>query len=208
MAKPLTIYGIPRSRAFRTLWAVEETGADYVLEATDFTTGAKAPGFVAMNPNAKIPALKDGGLVLWESLAMNLYIARKYGEGLWPETVEGEGRAFMWTLWTATELEAIQMQWAYNSFIRPADQRDAALAAAGAEGMKKPYGVLETVLAAGGPYLLGDRFTIADLNVACVAYTAWFNMWDFSAFPKVKAWLDTCLERPAAKRARNMREAA
>lgn len=208
MAKPLTIYGIPRSRAFRNLWAAEETGADYVLEATDFTTGVKAPGFAAINPNAKIPTLKDGDLVLWESLAINLYLARKYGEGLWPDKVEDEGRVFMWTLWTATELEAIQMQWAYNSFIRPPDQRDAALAAAGAEGMRKPYGVIETVLKDGGPYLLGERFTIADLNVACVAYTAWFNKWDFAAFPKVKAWLDTCLERPAARRARNMREAA
>jgi glutathione S-transferase len=208
MAQPVTIYGIPRSRAFRNLWAAEEAGLDYVLEPTDFVTGVKAPSFIALNPNAKIPALKDGDLVLWESLAMNLYIARKYGEGLWPATVEDEGRAFMWTLWTATELEPIQMQWAYNSFIRPPEQRDAALAAAGAEGMKKPFGVLETVLGSGGPFLLGKTFTIADLNVACVAYSAWFNKWDLSAFPKVKAWLETCLERPAAKRARNMREAA
>jgi glutathione S-transferase len=208
MAQPVTIYGIPRSRAFRNLWAAEEAGVDYVLEPTDFVTGVKAPAFAALNPNAKIPAMKDGALVLWESLAINLYIARKFGEGLWPATVEDEGRAFMWTLWTATELEPIQMQWAYNSFIRPPEQRDAALAAAGAEGMKKPFGVLETVLGAGGPYLLGKDFTIADLNVASVAYSAWFNKWDFTAFPRVKAWLETCLERPAAKRARNMREAA
>jgi len=204
----VTIYGIPRSRAFRNLWAAEETGVDYVLEPTDFVTGAKQPGFVALNPNAKIPALRDGALVLWESLAINLYLARKYGEGLWPATVEDEGRAFMWTLWAATELEPIQMQWAYNSFVRPPEQRDPALASAGAEGMKRPYGVLETVLGAGCPYLLGERFGIADLNVASVAYTAWFNGWDFSPFPKVKAWLDSCLERPAARRARNMREAA
>jgi glutathione S-transferase len=208
MAQPVTIYGIPRSRAFRNLWAAEEAGVDYVLEPTDFVTGVKAPAFAALNPNAKIPAMKDGSLVLWESLAINLYIARKFGKGLWPATVEDEGRAFMWTLWTATELEPIQMQWAYNSFIRPPEQRDAAVAAAGAEGMKKPFGVLETMLAAGGPYLLGKDFTIADLNVASVAYTAWFNKWDFTAFPRVKAWLETCLERPAAKRARNMREAA
>jgi len=208
MTGPVTIYGIPRSRAFRTLWAAEETGVDYVLEPVDFVTGAKEPGFVALNPNAKIPALKDGGLVLWESLAINLYLARKYGEGLWPATVEDEGRAFMWTLWTATELEPIQMTWAYNSFVRPPDQRDPALAAAGAEGMKKPYGVLETALGSGGPFLLGERFTVADLNVASVGYAAWFNGWDFSAFPTVKAWLDTCLERPAARRARTMREAA
>ncbi len=208
MAQPVTIYGIPRSRAFRTLWAAEEARLDYVLEPTDFATGVKSPAFAALNPNAKIPALKDGELVLWESLAMNLYIARKYGEGLWPEKLEDEGRVFMWTLWTANELEPIQMQWAYNSFVLAPEKRDAALAAAGAEGMKKPYGVLETVLAKGGPYLLGRDFTIADLNVACVAYSAWFNKYDFSPFPKVKAWLDTCLERPGARRARNMREAA
>lgn len=208
MAQPVTIYGIPRSRAFRNLWAAEEVRLDYVLEPTDFATGVKSPAFQALNPNAKIPALKDGDLVLWESLAINLYIARKYGASLWPEKVEDEGRVFMWTLWTATELEPIQMQWAYNSFVRPPDQRDPALAAAGAEGMKKPYGVLEATLAKAGPYLLGKDFTVADLNVASVAYSAWFNKYDLSPFPKVKAWLDLCLERPAARRARNMREAA
>ncbi|TQF77101.1 glutathione S-transferase family protein [Elioraea sp. Yellowstone] len=206
MPGPVKLYGIPRSRAFRCLVALEETGVEYELVPTDFTEGVKSPAFRAINPNAKIPALVDGETVLFESLAINLYLMRKYGD-LWPRTVEDEGRVFQWTLWTATEIEPPQMQWAYNTFVRPADQRDPAEAAAGAERLKAPLGVLETVLA-DRDHLLGAAYSPADLQVSCVLYTAWFNGFDLAPFPKAKAWLDRCLNRPAVLRARNMREAA
>jgi glutathione S-transferase len=206
MPGPVKIYGIPRSRAFRCLMAAEEARVEYELVPTDFTEGAKSAAFRAINPNAKIPALVDGDTVLFESLAINLYLLRKYGD-LWPRTIEDEGRVFQWTLWTATEIEPPQMQWAYNTFVRPADQRDPALAAAGAEKLRAALGVLETCLA-GRDYLLGAAYSVADLQLSCVLYTAWFNSFDLAPFPKVKAWLDRCLNRPAALRARNMREAS
>jgi glutathione S-transferase len=56
------------------------------------------------------------------------------------------------------------------------------------------------------PYLLGDSFTIADLNVASVFYFAWFSKYDFSAAPHFAAWLTKCLERPACKTTRKLRE--
>jgi glutathione S-transferase len=200
------LYGIPKSRAFRCLWAAEEAGVPYDLVATDFTSGVKSPAFAALNPNAKIPAMQDGGLAMWESLAINLHLIRKGQPSLIPPG-DGLSQVEMWTLWTATEIEPNQMQWAYNTFMRAPDQRDPKAAEAGAAALRARLEVLERVLA-DRDFLLGSSFTAADLNVACVLYGAWFNKFDLAAFPKVKAWLERCLTRPAAMKARAMREAA
>jgi glutathione S-transferase len=116
------LFGVPKSRAFRCLWAAEEAGVPYELVTTDFTTGVKSPAFAALNPNSKIPAMQDGELVMWESLAINLHLIRKGMPGLIPGG-DGISQVEMWTLWVATEVEPNQMQWAYNTFLRPADQR-------------------------------------------------------------------------------------
>lgn len=200
------IYGIPRSRAFRCIWAAEEAGVPYEIVATDFTAGVKAPSFAAVNPNAKIPAMQDGALTMWESLAINLHIARKAGAALVPPG-DGLSQIEMWTLWVATEVEPHQMAWFYNTIMRPPEQRDAAAAQAGAAALRTRLEVLERVLD-GREHLLGAAYSAADLNVSCVLYTAWFNKFDLSGFPRVAAWLERCVNRPAAKRARALREAA
>jgi glutathione S-transferase len=110
-----------------------------------------------------------------------------------------------WSLWAATEAEPHVMRWAYNAFLRPPADRIAAEAALGKEATDQRLAVLESELAS-RDYLVGNGFTIADLNLASVLYGAFMNGYDFSAFPKTKAWLARCLERPAAKRARAQRE--
>jgi glutathione S-transferase len=97
------------------------------------------------------------------------------------------------------------MRWAYNAFLRPPAERIAAEAALGKEATDQRLAVLESELAS-RDYLVGNGFTIADLNLASVLYGSFVNGYDFTAFPKAKAWLSRCLERPAAKRARAQRE--
>src|SRR5262249_14596027 len=101
----IALYGVPMSRAIRPLWMLEELGVPYENVKIDFTGGSRTPEYLKINPNGHIPALRDGDLTLWESLAINLYLARKYDRGLWPTTVEDEGRAFQWSIWAMTELE-------------------------------------------------------------------------------------------------------
>src|SRR5215469_4578363 len=106
----LKIYGIARSRAFRNLWAAGELGLKYEHVLTDFsdnaTTSCRAPGFKAINPNAAVPVIDDDGFKLWESLAINLYLAKKHGEkGLYPKSAQDEAKAWQWALWTATSVE-------------------------------------------------------------------------------------------------------
>jgi glutathione S-transferase len=202
----LKIHGIPRSRAFRNLWAAEEAGVAYESIATNFTDDVRQPAFLALNPNARIPALEDGGFVMWESLAINLYIARRYAPGtLYPNSIEDEARTWQWSLWAANEIEKALIDFVFNRIVYPPEKRDEALATAAEEKLPRPLGVLEAHLAR-SPYLLGDTFSIADLNVAGVMYASWFYKVDYSRSPHVKAWLDRCLTRPAAQRARKLRE--
>ena len=87
----IKVYGVPRSRALRALWMCEELGLEYENVKTNFATGdTRKPEFLRINPNGHIPALQDGSLTLWESMAINLYLARKYDKGLWPESVDDE----------------------------------------------------------------------------------------------------------------------
>jgi glutathione S-transferase len=200
----LRIHGIARSRAFRCIWAAEEAGLPYEVVPIGFGPGLKA-AIAAVNPNGKIPALEDGTLTLFESLAINLHIAGKAGAPLMPAGDDGS-RALQWTLWAATEAEPAHQQWGYNVYIRPPEQRDAAQAKAGAEALALRLAVLESHLSAGGPWLLGRDFTIADCNLAAVLYGSWANGFDYAPFPKTKAWLDACFARPAALKARKLRE--
>lgn len=199
----LRIHGIAKSRAFRCIWAAEEAGLAYEVIPVGFGPEMKA-AVAAVNPNGKIPALQDGDLTLFESLAINLHIAGKAGAPLMPAG-DDASRVLQWTLWAATEAEPAIMQWAYNTYIRPPEQRDPALAKAGAEAAAQRLAVLEQQLTA-APFLVGGGFTVADLNLASVLYGAWLNGFDFGPFPKVKAWLDACLTRPKALAARRQRE--
>jgi glutathione S-transferase len=201
----LTIHGVARSRAFRCLWAAEEAGIAYRHDPVPFgPEGSKGAAYLSINPNGKLPAMTDGDLALFESLAINLHIAGKAGAPLLPAGADG-AHALQWTLWAATEAEPHAMQWAMHTFMRPPEQRDPALAAAGAEALRQRLGVLEGVLAH-RPFLLGAQFTIADCNLAGVLYASWFNTFDYTAFPRTQAWLERCLTRPAALKARALRE--
>ena len=104
MAK-LKVYGVPQSRAARTLWMVEECGVPYELVSTGFAKEAKSDAYKAINPNARIPAIDDDGVILWESMAINLYLAKKYGKELAPKNATEEAHATQWSFWIMTEIE-------------------------------------------------------------------------------------------------------
>jgi glutathione S-transferase len=201
----LKIYGIPRSRAFRTLWLAKELGIDYENVAVDFATGeTRQPAYLAINPNGHVPAIDDNGLVLWESMAINLYLAKKYGLGtLYPDTIEGEARAWQWSFWAMTELERHVLTAMFNRAIYPEDKRDAAAADQAEKELQHPFGVLDGAVTK-TLYLLGGDFTVADLNVAAVLSWARPARLDFTPFPRAADWLSRCALRPAAKAARDL----
>ena len=142
----LTIYGIFASRAVRPLWTAEELGLPYHHVPTPYQGGAtRTPEFLALNPNGHIPVLVDerpeGRVVVWESMACALYLARHHGKGdgsdIAPATPAEDAEALRWALWSVTELEADARCVLMHRLGLPPERRDAdklaALAAQAAE---------------------------------------------------------------------------
>lgn len=196
----IKVYGVPMSRAMRVLWALEEVGQPYELVPTHFLTDAHSPEYLKINPNGRIPAIQDGDLVLFESLAINLYLARKYSPAGWPKSVADEGRAYQWSIWAMTELEEPVITALMHRMFLPEAQRDPKMANEAAERFEKPLAVLDGALA-GKQWLAGSDFTIADLNVASVLMLAPMAGLDLSAAPNAAAWLARCTARPALAKA-------
>jgi glutathione S-transferase len=203
MAK-LKIYGIPRSRAFRAMWLAAELRLDYDNIPIGTTGESREPSFLAINPNGHIPTIDDNGFILWESMAINLYLAKKHGLGtLYPSLLEDEARAWQWSLWGMTEIERHVLNAMFHRAIYPEAQRDAASADASEQAMQAPLKVLDGAVSK-TPYLIGHDFTVADLNVASILAWARPARIDFGPFPKAADWLTRCATRPAAKTARDL----
>jgi glutathione S-transferase len=197
----LTIYGIAASRTYRVLWCAEELGLDYESVPIHFSDGsAKTPDYLALNPNGKIPTITDGDFSLWESMAITCYLARKHGKGLWPQTIEGEALALQWSFWAMSDLEPPLLTILMNAPAFAGDKRDAKAAAEAEAAVQKPLAVLDAALAK-SPYLLGEEFTVADINVASLIAWGAYAGFDFSAFPHLVKWFKSCSSRPAARRA-------
>ncbi len=203
----LTIYGSARTRAHRVLWMAHELGLAYEHVAIEAGPGgAREPGYLAVNPNGRLPAIDDDGVILFESLAINLYLAKKYGAGrLYPASPEDEARAWQWSLWAANEIERGVNAWSFHAVRLPPRERDAGIAAAAIQALSPPFAVLDAALA-DRPHLLGGSFTVADLNVAAVASRA--LAMDLANWPRLGDWLHRCHDRPAAQTLLRLREAA
>jgi glutathione S-transferase len=203
----LKIYGIARTRAFRALWMAKELGLDYEHDPVEIgDAGARTPEFLAINPNGRLPVIVDDGFVLFESLAITLYLAKKHSTGrLYPGSLEGEARAWQWSLWAVTEVDRGVNIWSLHAVRLPPEEQDLAKRAEALKVLVAPFKVLDAAVSK-QPYLLGDKFTVADLNVAAVISRA-IEM-DLHAVPNLKAWLSRCLERPAAREALALKHAA
>ncbi len=201
----LKIYGVARSRAYRTLWLAAELGLDYEHVKIDFADGGtRRPDYLAVNPNGHVPSIDDDGFVLWESMAINLYLAKKYGLGrLYPTALEGEARTWQWSFWGITEIERPALTALFNKVVLPEEKRDPNAAAKAERALAAPFKVLDGVVTA-DPYLLGREFTVADLNVASILAWARQARVDMTPFPKAADWLKRCHDRPAAQTARQL----
>jgi glutathione S-transferase len=200
----LRIYGVARTRAFRVIWVCKEIGLDYDhVPVETGPAGSRGPDYLAINPNGRLPAIDDDGFILWESLAITMYLAKKHATAtLYPATLEGEARTWQWSLWALNEVDRPVNIWSLHALRLPPEDRDPEKRAEALKLLSAPFKVLDAALA-GQPYLLGDAFGVVDLNVAAVISRA-IEM-DLSATPHVRDWLHRCLERPAAREARQLR---
>ncbi|HEY4774318.1 MAG TPA: glutathione S-transferase family protein [Xanthobacteraceae bacterium] len=203
----LKIYGQTRSRAFRVLWLCKESNIPYEhIPVTIHVPDAqcKQDWYVKLNPNARIPTIDDDGFVMWESTAINFYLARKYNSPLWPDTVQGEGRALQWGFFVANDVEQPLTTMFLNRFVLSPDKRDEAIAAEADKLLRPKLAVLDGHLAR-HRYFGGDRWDLADFMVASVAFGLTTMKYDLAKFPKLGAWLQASLERPGTREAIKLR---
>lgn len=194
-----TIYGVSASRAIRSLWAIEETGIAYEHVPTHYFNDSKTADYQAVNPNGRIPALVDGDCVLFESMAINLYLVKHYAPSLYLQEPVLEAQAIQWSVWAISEIEPLQMQIVVQKFFAGGNP-DPAVIDAASESLQRPLKVLESHLE-GRHFLQGEGFTVADLNLAGVMLLMRSIRFDFGDFPKVSDWLARCWSREALARA-------
>ena len=164
----LQLYGNARSRAMRCLWMLEEMGDPYqLIEKSTRTDELQSAEYVRLNPNARIPTLVDGDFVLWESMAINLYLAQKYAGPMHCADPKVLGLAAQWSFWAMLEMEALLLDLLQHRAVLPEFGRDASYAERDELLLRRPLGVLNSALN-GRDYLTDSSFTVADLNVASI----------------------------------------
>lgn len=194
-----TIYGLSGSRAIRSLWAIEETGIEFTHVPTHFFKDSKTDEYLAVNPNGRIPALVDGDVKLFESMAINMYLTKKYAADLYPSDDVDLAKAMQWSVWGISEIEPLQMQIVVQKFFTNGNP-DQAIIDAAAESLDRPLKVLDAHLST-SDYLLGDSFSVADLNVAGVMLLLQMVQFDLTGYSNVSDWMSRCYSREALKRA-------
>src|SRR5258708_31473320 len=150
----LTIYGVSRSRASRNIWLAYELAIPFkhvpVIQHYRLkeplpagVVHTRSPEFLKVNPNGHIPSIEDDGLVLRESLAHNLYLAKKHGGPLGPANVGEDGEMAMWALWSAAEVEPHTINILYHRLGNPNGPKDPKVADAAVAALRGPFAVLD-----------------------------------------------------------------
>lgn len=194
----IEVYAFATPNSIKVPIALEELGLDYTLNGVNVRNGEqKAPDFVALNPNAKVPVLVDGPLVLTESAAILVYLAEKMGR-LLPASGERRARVFEQLFFHASGLGPAFGQAGF--FKKQASEpQSVAIARFGAEAARTA-GMLDAALGRHA-FVAGDDFTIAD-----IAHFGW--MWrrafaevDIADLPNLSRWVAEIEARPAVVRA-------
>jgi glutathione S-transferase len=174
----LKLYGSDRSRASIVKWYLEELSVPYEFVKLDMQAGEhRQPEFLAINPMGKVPAIVDGDFQLWESGAILLYLAEKYGK---PPSVEERAIIAQWVLFANSSL-------ATGIFVETNRERE----------MPRLMTPLNEILEQ-QPFILGNEFTVADVAVGSVlGYIPMMLKLDLSAYPSVLNYIKQMTQRPA-----------
>lgn len=163
----MIIYGLASSRTRRALWTAEQVGAEYEFRKIDIRAGGhRSEEFARINPNKRVPAMADGHLVLFESAAICMYIARKYpSAGLLPPSgSDDQALHTQWMYWVVTELEQPLWSMGKHRFALPAEYRIADMERTALFEWRRAAAVLAAALA-GRDFLVGASLTVVDIMV-------------------------------------------
>ncbi|MCJ7774523.1 MAG: glutathione S-transferase family protein [Desulfobacterales bacterium] len=189
----VNIYGSKMTSAFRCHVLAKEIGLEYEEVSVDL--GNPVEDYLKLNPNGKVPCLVDGDFVLWESMAITAYLAGKYKPELLGSSVEERALIDQWSYWAILELQPDMFKVIVQIFT-PEDKRDIDIIKTGTASMKPKHRILDDYLK-GRDYMVGDKFTLADINVGSVAIVNRLIGNDLSEFPNLEKWLNMLGKRPS-----------
>lgn len=193
----IKLYGSPHSSAGRCYWMLEELGLTYEAIHLDMRNKEhKSEWYLKINPNGKVPALVDGEFVIWESMAITNYLAKKYKSPLAAQTPEEDGHIMQWSFWALTELQEPAVSWLIQEFFVAADKKNQQVIEDAKIKAGTYLGILEKSLE-GKKFLVSERFTVADLNVASVVNILANLKYDLSGFKNIQQWMKAYSDRPA-----------
>lgn len=177
---------------------LEEVGAKYEYKMVP-RGQASAPEFLATNPAGLVPFIQDGEFALGESMAINFYLAEKYRPELMPSTPEERARVYYWSFWAITNVQPKALDLMQHTMFLPDEKRDLQHAEHTRSELVRYLAQLEAALR--GPYLLGENFTVGDVNVGSVVNLLLRIGVPTASCPKVDGWMQRLRSRPAYERA-------
>jgi glutathione S-transferase len=194
------LYGTPPSRASRVTWLASELGIELEVKQVNIMEGEhKSPAYTAVNILQQVPAFADETVSIGESLAITLYLSRKYKGDVCAQSLAEEALVFQWTM-IAASADAVIAPIMTHRIMLPEDKRDNKAVATTMKTLGRTLAGVERYLASGHEYLVGDRFTVADINLAGATSVLHFTGLSKDIGPAYAAWLERCLSRPAAQR--------
>jgi glutathione S-transferase len=201
-------YGRISGNSARAAFGLAEAGATFQEHLIDTRSGEnRSAEYLSVNPMGKIPAFVDGNFKLWESNAINWYVAEKFPKArLVPTSLEGRASIQRWLFFQAAHVTpaCISVFRATNPRVQAFWQTtgDAQALEAGRKELARYLPVLEAALA-NRDWLEGD-FTLADIAYAPHLLLVAEGGFDFSRYPRVRAWLDRLKARPSWRKVEQM----
>ncbi len=199
-----TLYWSPGSASLAPHGALEEAGAKYHLKLTSTDEGAhRDPAYLKLNPNGKVPTLVvDGTFVMFESAAMAMLIADRHPEAkLAPGPDEiARGHFYQWLTHLTNSVQPAMLRYYYPERHTSDSAGTAAVAASAMEEIATLWGRIDRHLAANGPYLLGGRFSAADIFAYMLSTWQQCCPGTYERFPNLKRLADLVAARPAIQR--------
>lgn len=206
------LYWSPGSASMAPHGALEEAGARYELKLTNVDAGAhRAPDYLKLNPNAKVPTLVvDGALVMFESAAMAMFIADRHPAAkLAPGPDEmARGHFYQWLTHLTNSLQPAMLRYYYPERHTGDAAGHAAVIRSATEEVAALWGRIDRHLESNGPYLLGGRFSAADIFAHMLSTWQQCCPRTYERFPSVKRLADLVAARPAIQRVIRRNEAA
>jgi len=185
------VVGSPNCRKVHAV--IHHLGADVELEYLDFFRGdLRADGYTALNPNAMVPTLIDGDFTLWESNAINVYLASKQPTSLFPDAPRPRADVMRWLCWELAHYNRALGVLAFETVAKPAFmkmQPDAAAVEMGRRDLQRFAPVLEEHLK-GRRFLVGDTVTLADYAVGHLEGFKQMVPFDWSEFRGINAFYE------------------